>query len=80
MGRIKHVDVTDMWVQEVFNNKRAFLHKVPGTENPADVLTKYTDHNMLNMALDKMNLHSIEGRSSVAPAPMGVATNPTTAQ
>ena len=44
MGRIRHLDVTDLWVQEVFNSKKAFLRKVLGTENPSDVLTKYTDH------------------------------------
>ena len=32
MGRIRHIDVTDLWIQEKFNNKHAFLHKVLGTD------------------------------------------------
>ena len=40
MGRIRHLDVTDLWIQEKLNSKLAYLHKVLGTENPADVFTK----------------------------------------
>ena len=78
MGRIRHIDVTDLWVQEKFNNKQAFLHKVLGTENPADLLTKYTDRSTLMKALSAMGLHNEEGRSAVAPAAMG--TTKSTAQ
>ena len=78
MGRIRHLGVTDLWVQEKFNSKQAFLHKVLGTENPADILTKYTDRNSLLKAVSKMGLHFEAGRSSVAPAAMG--TTNTTAQ
>ena len=41
MGRIRHLDVTDLWMQEQFNNKKATLDKVLGADNPADVLAKY---------------------------------------
>ena len=53
MGKIKHLDVTGLWIQEKFNSKLAYLHKVLGTENPADIFTKYTDRAILNMALGK---------------------------
>lgn len=78
MGRIRHIDVTDPWVQETFNNKQAFLHKVLGIENPADLLTKYTDRSTLMKALIAMGLHNEEGRSAVAPAAMD--TTKSTAQ
>ena len=70
MGRIHHLDVTDLWIQEKFNSKLAFLQKVLGTENPADVLTKYKDKAILHMTLDKMGMHYRSGRSEVAPAAM----------
>jgi hypothetical protein len=34
MGKIKHLDVTDLWIQEKFISKLAYLHKVLGIENP----------------------------------------------
>ena len=43
MGRIRHLDVTDLWVQEKFTSKAASIDKVLGTENPADILTKHVD-------------------------------------
>ena len=75
MGRIRHLDVTDLWVQEKFNNSIAFLHKVLGAENPADLLTKYTDMAVLIMALSKMGMTLLDGRSAVAPAAMGTSAN-----
>ena len=77
MGRIRHIDVTDLWIQEKFNNEHAFLHKVLGTDNPADLLTKYTDRASLLKALKTMGLHLAAGRSAVAPAAMGTTENAT---
>ena len=71
MGRIRHLDVTDLWIQDKFNSKLAFLHQVLGADNPADVLTKYTDKAILHKALKTMNLLVMSGRSTVAPAAMG---------
>ena len=53
MGRIRYLDVTDLWIQEKFNSKLAYLHKVLGTENPADVFTTYTDRAIINMEFGK---------------------------
>ena len=56
MGRKRHLDVTDLWVQEKSNNKLARLHKVLGAENPADLFTEYTDKAVLAVALSKMGM------------------------
>ena len=75
MGKIRHLDVTDLWIQEKFNSKLAYLHKVLGTKNPIEIFTKYTDRAILNMALGKVNMHDVDGRSDVAPAAMGTTAN-----
>ena len=72
MGRIRHLDVTDLWVQEKFTSKAASIDKVLGTENPADILTKHVDGPALKVALQKMGMTVLEGRSGVAPQTMGV--------
>ena len=61
MGRIRHLDVTDLWINEKFNSKLSFLHNVLGAENPADIFTKYTDRSIINMAMGKMNMSFIDG-------------------
>ena len=77
MGRICHLDLTDLRIQDKFYNKLAFLHKVLGAENPADLLTKYTDKAILVMAFAKMGMRLLDGRSAVAPAAMGTSANAT---
>ena len=54
MGRIRHLDVCDLWVQEKFGSKAATIDKVLGTENPADILTKHVDRQTLIKALSRM--------------------------
>ena len=72
MGRIRHLDVMDLWVQEKFTTGAASIDKVLGTENPADILTKHVDRQSLVKALRKMGVEAVEGRSAVAPKAMGV--------
>ena len=41
MGKIRHLATTDLWIQDKVRSRVLELVKVLGTENPADVLTKY---------------------------------------
>ena len=72
MGRIRHLDATDLWIQEKFTSKAATIDKVLGTKNPADILTKHVDGSALRVALQKMGMAILDGRSDVAPQAMGV--------
>ena len=71
LGKLRHLDVEDLWVQEQVRSKRVHLHKVLGTDNPADIFTKYVDHTILTKALKFMHLHSEDGRAATAPAAAG---------
>ena len=68
MGKIRHLDTTDLWVQEVVRSGRVELMKVLGTENPADVLTKYVEKPLLVKMLAKMGMMQMEGRAACAPS------------
>ena len=68
MGKIRHLDTTDLWVQEVVRSGRVELVKIPGTENPADILTKYVDRPLLQKMIQKMGMVQLEGRAKCAPA------------
>ena len=41
MGRVRHVEVGEVWVQDAVKNKVLTVNKVKGEDNPADILTKY---------------------------------------
>ena len=47
------------------------LAKVLGTENLADVLTKYVDRSSLDAAMNRMLMVKTSGRSAMAPKAMG---------
>ena len=78
MRKIRHVDCTDLWIQEKIRSELVGLEKVLDTENPADILKKYVDHSILASALERLNMKFMEGRPACAPAAMGIhgSTNP----
>ena len=39
-GKMRHINVNSLWIQERQNEKDLELRKVLGTENPADLMTK----------------------------------------
>ena len=41
LGKLRHLDVEDLWVQHKVRSKAIELLKVDGKENPADIFTKY---------------------------------------
>ena len=73
MGKIRHLDTVDLWVQEKIRTGRVELLKVPGQENPADIMTKYVDKGLMSKMLVKMGMMPLEGRAKCAPAIMGVS-------
>ena len=40
LGKVRHLEVRFLWLQEVVKRRRLTIHKIRGTVNPADVLTK----------------------------------------
>ena len=71
LGKIRHLDVTDLWCQEKVRNGAVSLHKVLGSENPADIMTKYTDKAILEKMLGLVNMKAMSDRAACAPANMG---------
>ena len=52
LGKPKHVDIKELWVQQKVAAGDLKLTKVPGTGNLADALTKYCDQHVLNYHLE----------------------------
>jgi hypothetical protein len=51
LGKIRHLDVTDLWCQEKVRDGTVQLLKVLGADNPADIMTKYVDRAILDKSL-----------------------------
>jgi hypothetical protein len=40
LGKLRHLEVSFLWVQQALKEKKFVLRKIAGDKNPADVLTK----------------------------------------
>ena len=47
VGRVRHMEVRFLWLQDVVMRKRLELKKICGKKNPADVLTKPLPHSVV---------------------------------
>ena len=67
IGRIRHLAVGQLWVQEKVRSGEIALYKVAGTANPADILTKHMTRDTLDRHLSSIRLHRAPGRAETAP-------------
>ena len=66
LGRIRHLAVADLWLQDKIKSNELSVHKVAGKDSPADVLTKSVDVATLQKALARMRIEPEEGRANSA--------------
>ena len=71
MGKIRHLDIADLWCQEKVRSGAVSLHKVLGADNPADVMTKYATRETLEKMIGRMGMAPMAGRAECAPAAAG---------
>lgn len=67
LGKIRHLHVSDLWVQDRLRKGDFKLTKIPGAENPADLLTKHVPKDVMLKHMAFMGLASEEGRAASAP-------------
>ena len=67
IGRVRHLAVGQLWVQEKLRSKEFSLYKVLGLQNPADMLTKHITADELQRHQTAVSLCSETGRADSAP-------------
>ena len=55
-GKMLHLQVKYLWLQDATYEKRVKISKVRGTENPADVVTKYLTGEEMKHVIDKFGV------------------------
>ena len=66
LGKIRHLAVADLWLQDKVRSGDLTVHKVLGTDNPADAMTKFVDRITLETALQRMSIRPEDGRAKSA--------------
>ena len=56
LGKMRHLEIRDLWLQQEVLNKRVVVSKVAGEENPADLMTKYLSFSEITDRCREMNI------------------------
>ena len=67
LGKVRHLAVADLWVQDRLRTKDFSLSKVPGVDHPSDMLTKHVERALIDKHLSRSSLRFEEGRAASAP-------------
>ncbi len=67
IGKVRHLAVAQLWVQDLVRSGECRLHKVLGTENPADLMTKPLARAEIDGHLGRLGLSRATGRAETAP-------------
>ena len=67
MGKLRHIRVQALWIQEARSEGRLKYRKVLGSRNPADGLTKYMTSVLLDQHVKTIGLDWRDGRAETAP-------------
>ena len=67
IGKVRHLNVSLLWIQSAIRRTLFTVRKVLGTENMSDALTKYLDRPDLEKHTTHMHVVLETGRASSAP-------------
>ena len=65
-GKLRHINVSSLWVQEKQDRKDLEYRKVLGTDNPADMMTKHLLREPLDKCMGQLNQWRRSGRAKIA--------------
>ena len=65
-GKVRHIDVGMLWIQQHCKNGTVEVKKVAGKSNPADIFTKAVPAEVMWGHMKAMGFDSREGRAQVA--------------
>jgi hypothetical protein len=67
LGKLRHINVRYLWLQEKVRDKELEVLKVPGSDNPADLFAKNLDALTMWKHVERLGFHSAPGRADLAP-------------
>ena len=56
LGKMKHLEIRDLWLQREVGLGKVTVNKVAGTRNPADLMTKFLKRGEIELRLKLMGI------------------------
>ena len=63
VGKMRHMQVRWLWLQEEVRKGSVRVFKVKGVENPADLMTKFLSGEEIRRHLEAMNLEAVKPKN-----------------
>ena len=67
LGKLRRLETSYLWLQDVLTQKRLTVRKVKGTDNPADLGTKHLKFDDIEKHLSTVGFSFRRGRSDAVP-------------
>ena len=67
LGKVRHIDINTLWLQDRVNKGDTIIKKVPGETNISDALTKYVDIGKMSQHLASTKQAITSGRHTLMP-------------
>ena len=67
LGKVRHIEVAQLWVQEKVRSGDIILEKVDGKSNLSDCLTKYVSREEIEWQMAQTNKVIAGGRHALCP-------------
>ena len=65
LGKMRHIEIRDLWLQKEAREGKLEVSKVPGGENPADLMTKILTKKEICERLGRMNIAVVLSDASI---------------
>ena len=67
LGKLRHIELQTLWLQERLDRGAFKLHAIPGVSNPADLFTKPLTEQLMVNGVDVLDCQYRDGRATSAP-------------
>ena len=74
LGRVRHLATADLWVQQKVRGRELKLFKLPGKDNPSDLMTKHKTSPECSRFLTMLGIKPLDGRPKLAQVPVEIPT------
>ena len=72
LGRIRHLAVADLWIQQKAKEGSVLYEKLAGFDNTSDIMTKPVEADVLQRHMGAMGFEYREGRHDATPVYTGL--------
>ena len=73
-GKLRHIHVIALWIQDIQDREGAEYLKIEGTKNPADLMTKYLARDKIDSCMANISQEVRRGRANAGLDVQGAST------